>query len=209
MTDVAYCGDPALVEVFPGAPVALRRLKAAGYALILVTNQSGLGRGYFSEADYAAVHAEFQRQLGPDLLDAAYHCGDAPEAATERRKPGAGMVMEAAAAHALDLSRSFLIGDSPVDLACGRRAGLAGVVLVRTGRDPAAAARSQPDFLADDLAAATNWILARLEGHAPSCPPLGEALEGLAPSCPPRGQTPARGHDGACPSNQTGESTSR
>jgi D-glycero-D-manno-heptose 1,7-bisphosphate phosphatase len=161
MTDVAYCGDPARVAVFPGAPATLRRFKAAGYALILITNQSGLGRGYFSETDFAAVQSEFQRQLGPEILDAAYHCADAPEAATERRKPGAGMVMEAAAAHALDLSRSFLIGDSPVDLACGRRAGLAGVVLVRTGRDPAAAAQSQPDFLADDLRAAADWILAR------------------------------------------------
>jgi D-glycero-D-manno-heptose 1,7-bisphosphate phosphatase len=161
MTDVAYCGDPARVEVFPGAPVALRRLKAAGYALILITNQSGIGRGYFSEADYSRVHNEFLRQLGAGLLDAAYHCADAPAAASERRKPGAGMVFEAAAEHGLDLGRSYLVGDSPVDLACGRRAGLAGVVLVRTGNDSAAAERTQPDFLADDFPAAADWILAR------------------------------------------------
>ena len=161
MTDVAYCGDPARVAVFPGAPAALARLRAGGYRLILVTNQSGIGRGYFTEADFARVQAEFFRQLGPGLIDAAYHCPDAPAAATERRKPGAGMLREAAAEHHLDLGRSFLIGDSPVDLACGRRASLAGVVLVRTGQDPARAALCQPDLLADDLDAAVTWILAR------------------------------------------------
>jgi D,D-heptose 1,7-bisphosphate phosphatase len=158
MTDVAYCGDPARVAVFPGAPAVLARLKARGYLLVLVTNQSGIGRGYFTEADFASVQAEFFRQLGPDLIDAAYHCPESPDAATARRKPGAGMIFEAAAEHAIDLGRSFLIGDGAVDLDC-RRAGLAGVVLVRTGKDPAATAHCQPDFLADDLDAAANWIL--------------------------------------------------
>ncbi len=161
MTDVAYCGDPADVAVFAGAAEALGRLRAHGYLLVLVTNQSGLGRGYFTEAAFAAVQEEFQRQLGPGLLDATYHCADAPEAATERRKPGAGMILEAAAEHGLDLGRSYFIGDSAVDLACGRRAGLAGVVLVRTGKNPAEAEQSEPDFLAGDLGAAADWILAQ------------------------------------------------
>ena len=161
MTDVAYCGDPAHVAVFPGAAAALARLKERGYLLVLVTNQSGLGRGYFTQADFHAVQREFFHQLGPGIIDAAYHCADAPDAATARRKPGAGMILEAAAEHGIDLARSFLIGDSPVDLACGRRAGLAGVVLVRTGKDPAQAIDSPPDFLAADLSAAAAWILAR------------------------------------------------
>jgi D-glycero-D-manno-heptose 1,7-bisphosphate phosphatase len=160
MTDVAYCGDPGRVAVFQGAPEALRRLKARGYFLALVTNQSGIGRGYFSEADFRAVQDEFFRQLGPGILGAAYHCPDAPEAATDRRKPGAGMIFEAAADHGLDLSRSFLIGDSEADLDCGRRAGLAAVVLVRTGKNPLQAAHCQPDFFAGDLRAAADWILA-------------------------------------------------
>ena len=160
MTDVDYCGDPSLVTVFPYARAALTRLKAAGYQLVLVTNQSGIGRGYFTEAAFTTVQDEFLRQLGPDLLDAAYHCPDAPDAATGRRKPGIGMLLEAAADHALDLGRSFLIGDSAVDLECGRRANLAGVVLVRTGKDPSQTRHCQPDFLADDLASAADWILA-------------------------------------------------
>ena len=160
MTDIAYCGDPAQVAVFSGAAPALARLKARGYLLVLVTNQSGLGRGYFTEADFAAVQAEFFRQLGDGVIDAAYHCADAPAAATGRRKPAPGMILEAAAEHAIDLSRSFLIGDSPVDLACGRNAGLAGVVLVRTGKDPGQAEHGQADFLANDLNAASAWILA-------------------------------------------------
>lgn len=159
MTDVAYCRDPAQVTVFPGAAAALSALKSRGFRLILVTNQSGIGRGYFSEADFAAVQHEFLHQLGPGLLDAAYHCPDAPDAATDRRKPGPGMLLEAAADHGIDLRRSFLIGDAAVDLDCGRRAGLAGVVLVRTGKDPAQAQHCQPDCFADDLTAAVDWIL--------------------------------------------------
>src|ERR1700704_1060488 len=72
MRDVDYCGDPAEVEVFPGAAGALGRLKAGGYKLIIVTNQSGIGRGYFSETDYRAVEKEFLRQLGAGLIDATY-----------------------------------------------------------------------------------------------------------------------------------------
>ena len=161
MTDVAYCADPARVAVFPGAADALARLQARGYLLVLITNQSGIGRGYFTETHFRAVQDEFFRQLGPGFLTAAYHCPDAPDAATERRKPGAGMIFEAAAEHGIDLERSFLIGDSPVDLACGRRAGLAGVVLVGTGKNPDQARACGPHFLAGDLSAAADWILGR------------------------------------------------
>src|SRR6187549_837149 len=76
MRDVDYCGDPTQVEVFAGAAEALGRLKANGYKLIIVTNQSGLGRSYFTEADYRAVEKEFLRQLGEGLIDATYYCPD-------------------------------------------------------------------------------------------------------------------------------------
>jgi len=71
MRDVDYCGDPARVEVLPGAAEALRRLKANGYKLIIVTNQSGIARNYISEADYRAVELELARQLGGGLIDAS------------------------------------------------------------------------------------------------------------------------------------------
>ena len=111
MREVDYCGDPEKVAVFPEAAAALRRLKEKGYKLVIITNQSGIGRGYFSEEVYREVEKEFLRQLGDGLIDASYYCPDLPTSNSIRRKPGPGMVFEAQRDHRLDLRRSFFIGD--------------------------------------------------------------------------------------------------
>ena len=167
MEDADYCRDPTQVAVFPDARATLRRLKAHGFRLFIVTNQSGIGRGYFTEEDYGRVQAEVSRQLGGDLIDAVYHCPDHPDHATERRKPGAGMILEAAADHGLDLPRSYLVGDHERDLEAGRRAGLAATVLVLTGQGREHLPRGTPDFVAGNLTAAADWILrdAEKRGH--------------------------------------------
>ncbi len=162
MTDVEYCGDPARVAVFPGVPAALARLRARGYRLVLVSNQSGIGRGYFTEADFRRVHAELVRQLGDaGHLDGAYHCPERPEGASDRRKPGPGMILESARDLGLDLGKSYIVGDSRADVEAGRRAGLAGVVFVRTGKAPDEWRDCQPDAVVSDLTAAAEWILER------------------------------------------------
>src|SRR5690348_359511 len=94
MEEVNYCGDPALVRVFPRVPDALRRLKSAGFALFLITNQSGIGRGMFTVDQYQAVHREFLRQAGEDVFDASYYCPDAPGVPSKCRKPEPGMVLQ-------------------------------------------------------------------------------------------------------------------
>jgi D-glycero-D-manno-heptose 1,7-bisphosphate phosphatase len=157
MEEVHFCADPALVRVFPGVSEALGRLKSAGFALFIVTNQSGIGRGLFTEAQYHAVQNEFLRQLGPDLIDRTYFCPDAPGAASTRRKPAPGMLLEAAADFAIDLAHSWVVGDRTADIECGRRAG-ARTVLVLTGygRDHQASA---PDFICQDAAEAAARII--------------------------------------------------
>jgi D-glycero-D-manno-heptose 1,7-bisphosphate phosphatase len=157
MAEVDYCGDPARVAVFPNAGDALRRLKQSGYKLIIVTNQSGIGRGYFSENDYRAVEREFLRQLGDALIDAAYYCADLPEANSSRRKPAPGMIFEAQQDHHLDLARSYFIGDKTSDMECGRNAGVR-TILVQTGYG-ANETSCRPDWVARDLAHATEIIL--------------------------------------------------
>src|ERR1700731_116172 len=122
MRDVDYCGDPRNVEVFPPAREALSRLKQHGYKLVIITNQSGIWRGYFSETEYRAVEAEFLRQLGNGLNYSNYHCPHLPATRSIRRKPGPGMIFEAQRDHRLDLRRSFLIGDKASDISCGRNA---------------------------------------------------------------------------------------
>jgi D-glycero-D-manno-heptose 1,7-bisphosphate phosphatase len=157
MRDVDYCGDPAQVEVYPEASEALRRLKEKGYKLVIITNQSGIGRGYFTEKDYRAVEAEFLRQLGDQLIDASYYCPDLPTAATIRRKPGPGMVFEAQRDHRINLRRSFFVGDKASDIGCGENAGVR-TILVQTGYG-AGEKNCRPDWIARDLTEAAEIIL--------------------------------------------------
>ena len=157
MRDVDYCGDPRDVEVFPGAAEALRRLKKNGYKLVIITNQSGIGRGYFDETQYRAVEAEFLRQLGEGLIDGSYHCPDLPTTDSIRRKPGPGMIFEAQRDHRLDLRRSFMIGDKASDIGCGRNASVR-TILVRTGSGESEE-NTGADWIAGDIGHAADIIL--------------------------------------------------
>lgn len=157
MEEVHYCSRPEDVRLFPGTCEALGQLKAAGYLLIVVTNQSGIGRGYFTEQDYARVHAELFRQCS--LIDAEYHCPAAPNREDPRRKPAPGMLLEAAEVHGIVLAESFIIGDKEIDVEAGRAAGVRSI-LVKTGYGKSIEG-SKADFIASDLAVAADWILQR------------------------------------------------
>lgn len=171
MLEADYCSDPQQVSVFPGVRESLARLKAAGFKLVIITNQSGIGRGYFTVSEFEKVQAELLRQIGGDFIDAVYFCPDAPDssdsltAKSSRRKPSPAMVLEAANDHRLDLARSYFIGDKMIDVECGRRAGTRGILL-KTGYGAKIAISEiseagAPDFVADDLAAAADWILSQ------------------------------------------------
>jgi D-glycero-D-manno-heptose 1,7-bisphosphate phosphatase len=156
MEEVHYCGDPAKVKVFPGVPEALRRLKAAGFRTFVITNQSGIGRGLITEAQYRAVQDEALRQLGQGTIDASYFCPDAPGVPSTRRKPEPGMVLEAAKAYDIDLAGSYFIGDKSADIECGQRAG-AHTILVLTGYGAQQSCRA--DLVAADVVQAVELIL--------------------------------------------------
>src|SRR5437868_9558056 len=157
MHDADYCSDPKQVKIFDGAAEALRRLKDAGYKIIVITNQSGIGRSFFTEKQYRAVEAEVSRQLGNGLIDATYFCPDAPGKPSKCRKPQPGMVLDAARELNIDLSRSFLIGDKEIDAEWAHNAGVRGI-RVRTGFDNMTEG-SRADWVAEDLPAAANIIL--------------------------------------------------
>lgn len=164
MEEVHYCANPALVRLFPGTAEALGCLVRCGYRCVIVTNQSGIGRGLFAEADYHAVQAELLRQLGaqtpglPPLISASYHCPDVLP--SPRRKPEPGMVLEAARDLDLDLARSWFVGDKAADIECGSRAGTR-TVLVQTGYGGCEDQRLgvSPNFIAKDIVAAASIIL--------------------------------------------------
>ena len=157
MQDADYCSDPQQVKIFPRVAEALRRLKSKGFKVIIITNQSGIGRGFFTVEQYRAVEAEVLRQLGDGLIDATYFCPDVPGQHSSCRKPAPGMIVEATREHQIDLARSFLIGDKEIDAECGRNVGVR-TIRVRTGFDRETAG-SIADWVADDLPAAAEIIL--------------------------------------------------
>jgi D-glycero-D-manno-heptose 1,7-bisphosphate phosphatase len=157
MQDADYCSDPQQVKIFPRVAEALRRLKSKGFKVIIVTNQSGIGRGFFTVEQYRAVEAEVLRQLGDGLIDATYFCPDVPGQHSSCRKPAPGMIVEATREHQIDLAQSFLIGDKEIDAECGRNAGVR-TIRVLTGFDRETAG-SMADWVAEDLPAAAEIIL--------------------------------------------------
>jgi D-glycero-D-manno-heptose 1,7-bisphosphate phosphatase len=173
---VDYLCDPAQVRLVAGAGEALRKLHAAGFACVLVTNQSGVGRGMFPESAVHAVHDELARQLAAEgvALDAVYYClaAPAPTGLDDHpdRKPNPGMLMRAAADLNLDLPASWMVGDGQVDLQAGRNAGCRGSILVRSGKhahDLLLESDSDPRHeTVPDLLAAAELILARSERNA-------------------------------------------
>ena len=130
--EVHYCANPSQVRVIDGAAEALMKLADAGFALVIVTNQSGIGRGYFTREDYDRVHEEVLWQLKPAEITASYYDDSTPDRPSDRRKPSTKMLEEAAREHGLDLARSWMVGDKTSDIECGRKAGLR-TVLVETG----------------------------------------------------------------------------
>lgn len=125
MVDIGYPRDPDDVELLPGAPETLARLRELGLKLVIVSNQSGVGRGLVSADEAAAVHRRFVDALRAEgvELDAAYYCPHAPEDGCRCRKPSPELLERAARELDVDLAKSFMVGDKETDLEAGRRAG--------------------------------------------------------------------------------------
>ena len=167
------------LRLLPGAAGAVRRLNEQDLAAIVVTNQSGIARGLFGEQELAAVHARLAAELarGGARLDDVLHCPHHPSEGSppwrtrcECRKPAPGLVLEAARRHGLALADSWMIGVSLRDLECGARAGLAGSILVRTGKgaDELATLSSVErarTLVAPDVSAAVELLLATRQGR--------------------------------------------
>jgi len=175
IVEADYLSDPAGVTLIAGADRAIRQLRHAGLAVVLVTNQSGIARGLFDEADYHAVNARLREVLksGGAVLDGTYHCPHHPDFSgpCDCRKPGTALYLRAASELGLELSGSFYVGDKPSDVEPARILGGAGI-LVRTGYG-----RQSVDEVPEgvpvvkDLVAAADWILERTKSPSPPVDP--------------------------------------
>ncbi len=168
--DVPYNVDPHKIRLMPGVALGLRALQDAGYRLIVVSNQSGVARGYFAETSLRAVFQRLQQLLaatGVTLSD-FYYCPHHPEGTVERyalgchcRKPQPALILRAARDHDVDLSRSWFVGDILDDAEAGHRAGCR-TILVDVGSETEWLDGSQrrPDYIAHNFAEAARAILA-------------------------------------------------
>lgn len=161
-----YLHRPEEVRLLPGAATALQRLRQAGFLLFLVTNQSGVGRGYFTLHDVARVHEHLTRLLAPyDVrFSDIYIAPEAPDQPSPGRKPSPHFLLLASQQYQIDLGQSYMIGDKLADLECGWNAGVRASILVLTGygMETARALPSPPRgglAVVQDLAAAADWIL--------------------------------------------------
>jgi D-glycero-D-manno-heptose 1,7-bisphosphate phosphatase len=164
--EVGYLNHASRFRMFPFTATAIRRLNEAGLPVIVVTNQSGVGRGYFPDSLVNTVNELMTQQLAKlgAPIEAIYYCPHISAENCSCRKPRTGMLDRAALEHALDLQRSFVVGDRYGDVELARNAG-ARSVLVRTGYGEgeltwhAAKWPTPPDFVAEDLTQAADWIL--------------------------------------------------
>jgi D-glycero-D-manno-heptose 1,7-bisphosphate phosphatase len=172
--DVGYLDHSSQIVFYPWTVESLRALNRAGLRVIVTTNQSGVARGYFTEAQVREVHDHLSAMLAEAGvgIDAYYYCPHHPEGTVEGyagpcgcRKPATGMVESAVRDLGVDPRRSFVIGDRWLDVGMAKNAGARGI-LVKTGVGAAQAADPPPDlradFVADNLVAAVSWILGEL-----------------------------------------------
>ena len=160
-----YLRRPEDVVIFPGAAAALKRLGDAGFKLFIVSNQSGVGRGYFTLADVERVNEHLAGELARDgvHLEKIYFAPEAPDQPSRGRKPSPQFLFDARDEFGVDLAQSYMIGDKLIDLECGWNAGVKHSILVRTGYGAelvqVETERLKRAVVVDDLTGAADWIL--------------------------------------------------
>ena len=157
--EVNFLSNVDDLRVFPFTYDAVKSLKDAGFLIIVVTNQSGIGRGVYGEAEMNEIHNEMQLQLD-NMIDAFYFCPHLPCDGCSCRKPSLGMIESAMQDFAIDIPNSWMIGDKKIDVETGKNAGTrSAMVLTGYGRSHSAQLDSTPDVLAEDLLAAVREVL--------------------------------------------------
>ncbi len=164
--DVHYLSSPGAFEFFPQVPESVVRLNRAGLKVMLVTNQSGLARGYFSHGDMEAIHEKLQSGLARSgaWLDDVFFCPHHPDDGCRCRKPNPGMIERAAACHAIDVSKSYVVGDQPHDVELAHRVGAKGILVMTGPRSHESLAICQTKRItihcvASGFSDAVSWIL--------------------------------------------------
>ena len=159
--DGPYCSCPEDFELLPGVAEGIRLLNEHGFKVIVITNQSGIARGYFTEEMLAKIHDKMRSELAKygAHIDGIYYCPHHPDEGCDCRKPKPTLILKAAQEHDIDLAKSFLIGDKPQDIEAGHLAGCKTILVCPGGEESASKELPvAPSFVVENFEKATNWI---------------------------------------------------
>jgi len=167
--DKHYLAYPEGLELIPTVAEGIKKLNDAGILVIVVTNQSGVGRGFFDEDQLKAIHRWMEDILAEQgaRVDGIYYCPHLPDAGCKCRKPAPGMLLEASEEHGIDLKHSFVIGDRMMDIEMAHAVHAKGILVPEPGNQynvekGIRESKTKPDFGADTFMQAVDWILERI-----------------------------------------------
>ena len=174
--DVPYCRRVEDFEILPRVPEAVRLLNQEGYKVVVITNQSGIARGYFSEATLSLIHRKMITNLeqAGARIDAVYVCPHHPDEGCGCRKPSPTLVIRAAADIGIALDQSYMIGDDPKDARAGRAAGCRTILLTADPTQRHEDLHGICDHAAADLFDAVGWLLEDATGRSPEGAPIAK-----------------------------------
>lgn len=162
--DAHYCSRVEDFKLLPTVPKAVKLLNDNGFKVVVITNQSGIARGYFTEETLAQIHQKMKDELAKHgaRIDAIYYCPHHPDDGCDCRKPGTDLFRKAVLDLDIDTKTSYVVGDMQMDIDAGKALGCR-TILVTTGPQPPAASSQLPDHVASDLLDAAKWITTNLE----------------------------------------------
>jgi len=160
--DVPYCSRPEDFILLPGAAEGIRLLNKHGFKVVIITNQSGIARGYFTEEMLSRIHDKMRRDLAKSSahVDAIYYCPHHPDDHCECRKPKPKMLLQAASDLNIDLGKSYVIGDKNIDIEMGENAGCQ-TILIAEGNKETDKQAPCPDYTASSIDDAARWTIAK------------------------------------------------
>jgi len=161
--DVHYCRRPEDFKLYPETAGAVKRLNESGFKVIVITNQSGIARGYFDEATLAEIHEEMRKQLAEEgaTLDGIYYCPHHPDDGCDCRKPGPKLVLQAIKEHDINPEHSFVVGDLQMDIDLGRNVGCK-TVLVKRQDGEQKINESGADYVGGNMLEVVDWIVGQI-----------------------------------------------
>jgi len=159
--DVNYCRRIEDFDILPGVPEAIKLLNAQGFKVIVITNQSGIARGFFTKDTLSTIHHHMKEELVKygAVIDGIYYCPHHPDDNCDCRKPLPKLILQAAADHGISIGLSYMIGDDPKDIEAGINAGCRTVWLKDTPASPLSPSKPAPDKITGNLLEAVKWII--------------------------------------------------